>query len=419
MLTSAFILAALLSGPADGVQQGEDAIGDYGAWRDRLAAAVRRHDAAEELLCITTLGRRWSWSLNTLPRQSVEVVARDSELARLGQPRMQMLQMFYEVRWRHSDGSEPSRWWQQLSLDLLERGQREESFAVAAHITDPYALIALQADERYRRIARSEFVERDILKATRNELQRRQAAAADNPRDLSRIVQVARALMLLHRHADVLRLTDPLLELPQAAGPRDSPFEDLSRQLPWIFNVRAHALSAMGQHEQSLSLLRRAAQESKDDPVSHALNLASFLAALNRPQEALAAIPPLEKASPYGQAVAAMVRVKATVELGEPAALQAALDGLLACTRQFPGLRQSALVVAGREDDAVRTLLERLSDPQERSDALVELQHYQDDPAPVRTTEWRERANALRERPQVREAIDRYGHVRSYALPAP
>src|SRR6266480_903605 len=417
VLASAFTMATLVYGYSAIACASEEGTAEYQQWSDRLAAAAKHHDAADELLCVTTIGRRWTWALNTLPHRLIEQAVSESEPARLGRSRIELLQMLYELRWLHSDGSEPSRWWLQLSLDLLEHNRQQEAFAVAAHITDPYALVGLQADNRYKRIAKSEFVERDILKATRKELEQRQAAARQRPRDLSRVVQVARGFMLLHRYDEVLKLTDPVLQGKQAATPESSPYEDLQREFPWILNVRARALSALGRYDETVALLRRACQESSEDLVSHSLNLASFLAALNRPQEALAAIPPLEHASVYGHAVAAWVRVVVASELDDAAGLEAALDDLRAHARDYPGTRESALIIAGREDEAAATLVARLSDPDLRTDALVELQDYADNPAPARAIGWRERQKAVRSRPEIRQAVGAYGRIRAYAVP--
>ena len=406
-------LLAILSGK---VYATEEDLDQYKTWSDRLAAAAKRHDAADELLCVTTIGRRWSWALNTLPHNLIEQTASDSELARLGQSRTEMLQMLYDRRWRRNDGSEPSRWWSQLSLDLLERNRRDEAFAVAAHITDPHVLIGLQADNRYSRIERSEFVERDILKAAQNELGRLQTAAKQSPRKLSQVVRVADGLMLLHRYDEILQLTDSVLQAAQRATPESPPYEDLQRQIPWILKVRAGALRALGRYEEALELMRRAAQEAKVDRLSHSLNLAHFLATLNRPQEALAAIPTLEDASVYGRAFAALVRVMIAVELGDAAELNIALDDLRTHAQNYPGTRERALIVAGREDEAVATLLARLSDPDLRTDALVESQDYAEHPAPPLVIEWRKRLSALRNRPEVRREIAAYGRIRSYRI---
>jgi hypothetical protein len=412
-----FAVATLLWGYSAPARASDDSLAEYKQWSDRLAAAGKRHDAADELLCITTIGERWSWALNTLPQRLIEQAVRESELAQLGPARMEVLQILYDLRWRHSDGSEPSRWWLHLSLNLLEHNQRAEALAVAAHITDPYALIAVQVDNRYKGIAKSEFVERDILKAAKKELERRQAAARQAPRDLSRIVQVAWGLIRLRRYDDVLQLTDPVLQGKQAATPESAPYEDLQQEFPWVLEARAIALTALGRYDEAVVVVRLACQQSKDDLVSHSLDLASLLAALNRPQEALAAIPPLERASVYGRAVAAKVQVMIASELGDAAGLAAALADLRAHAQDYPLIREAALIIAGKEDEAVATLLARLADPALRADALVELQDYAERPAPAITSAWRERQKALRDRPEVRQAVAAYGRIRSYELP--
>lgn len=395
-----------------------DDTAEYKQWSDRLAHAAEHHDAAHELLCVTTIGQRWPWALHTLPHHSIEQAVRESELAGLGETRIEALQILYDLRWLHDDGSEPSRWWLQLSLDLLQHNRQPEAFAVAAHITDPYALIAVQADNRFKSIAKSEFVESDILKATKKELERRQAAASQRPRDLSRIVQVASGLMLLHRYADVIRLTDPVLHAKEAATPESAAYEDLQREFPWILNVRAQALRALARYDEAVALLRLACQESRQESlVSHGLNLASFLATLDRPQEALAAIPSLEHASAYGRAVAAQTRVMVASELGDAAGLKAALDDLREDAQDYPDIRESTLIIAGREDEAAAILVARLADTNLRADALVELQDYANPPAPSRAISWRERQSAVRGRAEVLRAVDSYGRIRRYAVP--
>jgi tetratricopeptide (TPR) repeat protein len=409
-------LIALLSCHSPVISASEEGGAEYQQWRERLAAAAKRHDAAEEVLCVTTIGRRWNWALSTLPHRLVEQTVRESELARLGESRIELLQMLYDIRWLDSDGSEPSRSWRELSLDLLERNRPEEAFAVAAHITDPYSLIALQADKRYARIAKSEFVERDILKATKKELERRQALAAQQPRGLRRVVGVASGLMRLHRYEDVLQLTSTVLERT-AAATQPSPYDDMPREFPWILDVRARALKALGRYDEALALLRQASGESKEDPVSHALNLSILLAELGRPQEAVAAVPPLESASAYGHAVDALLRVMVASELEDTPGLNTALDELRAQGMAYPDTLEQALIVAGKDDEAAAELLARLSDPDLRSEALVEVQDYADHPAPAKVVAWRKRQMALRARPDVHRAIGAYGRIRSYAIP--
>jgi tetratricopeptide (TPR) repeat protein len=186
--------------------------------------------------------------------------------------------------------------------------------------------------------------------------------------------------------------------------------------IPWVIDARARALEALGRYDEALALLREAREESKQDLVSHALNLANLLAELNRPQEALAALPPLDSASAYGHVVAAGVQVMAAAESEDRAGLDAALALLRAQERDNPRSLVEALVIAGRDDEAAAELVARLADPHRRSDALVDLQDYADHPAPALVTGWRQRLLALRARPDVHRAVEACGRIRSYPI---
>lgn len=363
---------------------------------------------------MTTIGQRWNWALRSLPRNLVATTLRDSQVTPLSEPRIQLLQMLFDVRWLDGDGGEPSRWWQDLSLGLLERGRAEEAFAVAAHITDPHALIALQADNRYKRIAASRFVERDILKAAEKELARREACAAQQPRELRHVEQAGEGFLQLHRYKDVLQLTDRVLQRKAAES---GPYDDLPQQFPWILDVRAKALKALGRYDEALALLRQACDEPKDDPVGHCLNLSILLAQLNRPFEAEAALPSLATANSYGHGIGALVRVMVASETQDKSGLDAALEELQSHAADHPELLQRALIISGKDDEAAAELMTRLADPNLRSDALVELQDYADHPAPGQLLAWRRRQMDLRSRPEVHAAIAAYGRIRSYPIP--
>jgi tetratricopeptide (TPR) repeat protein len=385
-----------------------------GDFTDRLTAAARRHDGVQEVLNLNAIGHACRWALSTSPRRLIEGAIADSDGAPLEPARLDMLQMLFDVRWRRPDGSEPSRAWRQLSLGLLDRKEPQEAFAVAAHINDPYELIALQVDKRYAPIAKSRFVESDILRASRKELEWRRAVAAANPRRLSQVDEVGRYLLLLHNYEEVLRLTDPVIAGFNSEPPGPSRYDDFETELPWILDLRSRALRALGRHDEALELLRRACRESKGDLVGHALNLAGFLAELNRPQEALTTIPRLDHASPYGRAVAAEVRVMAASELHDDAGIDSALAELSGDGQDR--VRGHALIIAGRTDAAATLLLARLSDPDRRTDALVELQDYADPPAPALVLAWRAQAKSVRDRPEVRRVIATFGRVRAYPI---
>ena len=61
-------------------------------------------------------------------------------------------------------------------------------------------------------------------------------------------------------------------------------------------------------------------------------------------------------------------------------------------------------------------LLEGLSDPDLRSDALEEVQDFVELPAPPQIVNWRMRLAALRARSDVRRSIENYGRIRRYGI---
>ena len=218
---------------------------EYPQWRERLEKAAKDHDAAEELSAVTTIGHRWNWAISTLPTRLIGQVLRETEEARLGDARIEFLRMLYDVRWRYGDASEPSRAWLQLALSLVEHNRDEEAIAVAAHITGLYSLIALQADNRFKRIARSEFIEANVARVAKKNLEWWQLAATNHPRSLYYLVEVANSLQRLQRNADIPPLTEPVLSR-NVNDKASLPDDDVDAELTWVFVARARALIALG-----------------------------------------------------------------------------------------------------------------------------------------------------------------------------
>jgi hypothetical protein len=153
--------------------------------------------------------------------------------------------------------------------------------------------------------------------------------------------------------------------------------------------------------------------------VSHCLNLASVLAGLDRPQEALAVMPSLETASSYGHAIACLIRTMAASEVNDPETVTASLEELRTYTADSPSVLQRGLLVAGKQDEATAVLVSRLTDPALRTDALVELQDYLEPPAPARVRRWRQQLTDLRTSSEVSKLIAAYGNIGRYPLPGP
>jgi len=388
---------------------------DYAGWSLRLSIALEHNDAPGEVRAVTTIGRRWPDQLREHWSGTVPRVVTDSEQARLGQPRIDLLQLLFDLKWLTRTG-EPARWWRQLALSLLEQGKEAQAIAVATHITSARELIALQVDRRFDRISSASGFEHDVARAAEQELQERQKSAAEQPRSLLRIVDVTGALRLLGRYTEVVQLTDDVLQRCDAAPQDTSLYADQQAQLPWILDARALALWALGRFDDAAEASRRAARDRQND-IGLQINLALRLARLGRAQEALAALPLLDTyANLRGYALANEVHIMAARELGDLKERDVALSRVATYTKDSPTLHQHALVLAGHDDEAARVLAARLRDPLQRSDALVELQDYHSGANTTRQQEWRQHALALRDRPEIQRLIKQFGRIQSYPV---
>jgi hypothetical protein len=386
-------------------------------WTTRLGAAMQLDDTRDALTCILTLGERWG-SAGVQPASwAVYWVARAAHLAHLDAQRTQMLSLLFDLRWTAGDGSEPSGLWRELTLALLDQGDKARAEEVAAHVADPYEIIAMRADRRYLPIRKSPLIERDMLKAAERELAARRTAAAAAPRSLARIAAVMRSLRSLGRDREAIDEAEQVQHRIDGAADA-APYEDVAGQLPWILDGRAYALADTGRFDEGIAGLRHACQLATPKDPSTCINLAGALVGLGRPAEALEALPGSDTAlSPHGKVVVAMVRAGAAGERGDKAALEAMLAYLREHEADGPAQLERALLMAGRTDEAAAVLLARLNAPDWRTEALVDLQDYQLVPAePEAAAGWRAAWRALRERADVRRLIAATGTIERYPL---
>lgn len=391
-------------------------------WRVRLAAASRLNDALDEVNCVNTIIHRWRHALAQMPDQLILRAASDARKARLDDERLGMLELLYNIRWKLSDDREPSTLWRELSLLELERNQRDQAREIAAHIADPYDVIAMRADNRYRPLFGSDIVPHDVRKVANAEIEQHRAAVEANPRSLSRVVRLGTNLIRTLRDQEVLSLTDEVMQRVESgavvgSASTQAPYDDLNNQYPWILELRAQALAHLGRFDDEVAMRKRSLEwQGNQDTVSHNLNLAETLEQLDRPREALAMLPPPDKATPFGRMVMQFVRLAAAIEQADEAEASRALAYLREHQDDNPRLLQKALVIAGRDDEFASLMLSRLNDPTLRSEALVELQDYPEPAAPPRLAQWRARVKLLRQRPDVRAAMNRVGRVDRYPV---
>jgi tetratricopeptide (TPR) repeat protein len=386
-------------------------------WEIRARAADVLDDTADALLCINQLAGRWRGALKELPDTLIVYTGTQAARLHLNEPLRVMLQALYAIRWRDSDGTEPSALWVELTRILLEQGDRDAAADVASHITSPYFLIGIHADNRYKWVLKSQFVHADVRQAAAADVDAHTRAMQAAPRSLRRVVTLATTLRHVRRANDALILTTETLKHLDTTTPAAAGYDDAGRELPWIMDARAEALAELGRYDEAVAQLQQAiAASAHTDHVSHEINLAGLLCELGRAAEIVQVLPGDDTLSAYGRMQRAKVRVMAATQLGRAQDVEEALTYLRENERDAPDALQSALLWAGQIDEASQLLISRLQDPALRTDALREMQQYSDPPAPPRRQEWRERLKTLRERPEVRATIQQVGSIDRYAL---
>jgi tetratricopeptide (TPR) repeat protein len=381
-------------------------------WRSRLTASMKLGDRRDEAQCLTTIMRHWGRDSSILPNSTVRQVVHDT--VKIDAPtRIELLHVLFELRWHPADGSSVGSWWVELSRLLIEQNRVPDAIQVAALVEDARSIIAFTADKRFRPLLKSSEVQSNPRRAANHEIEALRAAASERPRSLQALQRLMSKMVNLRSDAQALALGEEAVRRIDAAGEGPAPFDDMQKY-GWLLDTQARALKHLGRYDEAVQQLRRGVEVThKTDSVSQPIDLALLLCELNRPDEAMAALP-TEEASNYGKMLMALVRLTAAVERGAGEDADQALSYLREHRADSPGVLQDALLRAGALDDAELVLLSRLNDPDERTSALIQMQVYSEPKLPPRAAEWRARFAAVKERPAVRTAFAQFGEIDNY-----
>jgi tetratricopeptide (TPR) repeat protein len=387
---------------------------DLDDWAVRLSAGGRLQDTADEVTSVTAIYRQWGTNSAVLPDETVFRVFRQSLNPEFSAGRRQMLETLYERRWHPADDAAAGPLWHELTRLLLEANEPDRAAEVAVLIKDPDAVIAMRADARFRRVLKAPFVRSDAERLARERIDALRQATAQHPGSLQYLRDLLASMARYRMDSEVLTVTDQVDHRIQAAG--TSAYDDTAKNFAWILDIRARALRHLGRYQEAVDILRRVADlPDRTDKVSHAVNLAALLCELDLPEEALKFLPPLDQASTYGKMQIASIRFSAALELGRANDAAEALAYLREHRAESPETLQRALLRAGELDEAEQWLLSRLSDPEMRSSALVEMQRYFEPPLPPRAAQWRASRLSLINRAAIRAAVSQLGRIDDYS----
>jgi transglutaminase-like putative cysteine protease len=385
-----------------------------GDWSLRLLAASHTGDKADATQSLTTLAQRWPESLGDVDWRVIGRTVHDTPKAETS--RYQLLSALFDANYTNEE-FDVSNWWRDLALLQLQRNDRAAAQKALARVTAPYALISVQADNRFAPIRAGAGL--DIQAAIEKQIQQAREAVKAHPTKLQPVVRLMLVLIESLRFADALQVADDAISAMNGPkGPKV--YDDYRTYRIWVLDGRSQALFRLQKWDDAVAQLVSARElpESGNANVSQTINLAGEYNDLGKPREARATLAKLapEGASPYGLMQAAVERLASADQLGDAAEAEQQLGFLRQHREDSLATYQRALISANRQDDAAHLLISRLQDPGERVDALMEVQEYEERPLPQRAAEWRRRWKAVRNRPEVREAINRVGNVSTYPL---
>ncbi len=330
--------------------------------------------------------------------------------------RVRLAEALFRIGWPGNDDVAADDVRMILIEDRLDNGDRTGAAGLAATLATPVNLVPLMVVKRYdgllpERIDRFALLGRAIGQRDRETA----AALAAAPRDARRMVARAEHLRSVGRNAEAFAVVAPVTaDLAAAAG---------DEEIMWAVNEAVFALTALDRDDEAVRLMERIAAlplSGSGHLVNARINHLIILSSMGRHAEVLDRAARLEaeegfSASDYGNALIASARVCALASLSRAEEAAPLLARLRGWSERNAGALSHAYMCLGDLDSAAALLVQRLGrdDP---SSAILALQDYQLDTGDSESDRLGARFLSLRERPDVRAALDRVGRVLSLPL---
>jgi hypothetical protein len=217
----------------------------------------------------------------------------------------------------------------------------------------------------------------------------------------------------------MLKTADDVLGRIQSAPAKEPPYDDVDKVI-WIYDNRARALAGLQRWSEAEKEVRAAADRKEDGErnTSNVINLAWFYAEAGRSDDALATLLDVGGMSKFGMMQMHGVRYAAALQKNDTEIANESLAYLVEHRNDALDTWQWTLVRANRLDEAAALLIERLRDPVLRGDALYDLQDYGDPSPQAQRALWITRWHQIRDRADVRKAIDAVGRVEKFRIPS-
>lgn len=289
-------------------------------------------------------------------------------------------------------------------------------------VTNPQLILELRIDKTFDALRGDAAFDRrlDLVAAANESLARARTSAANDPRRLALVLDVAQSLRALGRTQEALDVLDHALVAAQRPD-ADKNFDDLGDQLNWLLNEKAYILYDLNRVEEAHAVFGSSiavGEQGGHWSVSQVINFGSMLNDEGRGADALEVVRTVGRASPYGDMWAAAVRA-CGAELSHNAAVRdEAMAFLRAHESDNVAALSQGLLCVNDLDGAAALYVRRLGDTENRADALLALQRYlpRDNSSVPHRALLLQRLATVRDRPDVRAAVDAVGRIEDVPL---
>ena len=395
-------------------------------WLARAFFAAAADDAKDCAAALASTATRWPDQVQRFDTFVVQYALRgtyrDPEAS---EQRFALLARLFNGAWTPEDGSDPEPLWFALLEGLIELGDEVLARRVAGSLTSPSSVIPMRVDVRFQSVLPRDHPTLDVRASIAATLEKGRARMLARPELLllvnAHVTDLHRAL----KFTEALAVADEAVARVARRSRRAEPaFADLDDEYPWLLNQRSRVLASLGRLDESIRQLREAAlkQEGGASNVSQTINLGYLYLAAGRPADALVATEAVDWSkglSDYGRYQLQAVRYAALRSLQRADEAEEALAWLRANRRTSPSTYQWALIENGDLDGAAAVLIARFDAPEDRSDALVEVQEYSTAALTEVERAHYARSLAVIARPDVQVALRKIGVVERFDLLPP
>lgn len=391
---------------------------DVGAvWADkvRLELALYREDYALSVEAFFDLARSAPKEFQTLESYNAWGALRAAERIEGGESTVlgmheALRAANYVPRERYSDDF--------FRLDharlLLRRGRVDEARERIEGVLDPWAIMTLRINRAYDPLRTDPAFERrlDINASAEAAVARARRVVDQHPRQLGPVLQLAALLRYMGRSEDALAVLNPVIARAQAPDAAAA-FEDLDIQLNWMLLAKADLLYDLGRNADARTLYSEAMAASGAGSGNITMMFAGMLNAEGRGADALEVLRVLPPVNVYAEVWRQSERACAAELVGDRTVRDEALALVRRDGEHNMASAMHALLCVNDIDGAAALMIRRLNDPREMEGALVALQPFQrlaSRNMPMEVIEL-ERVAEVRDRPDVRAAIEAVGRI--------